>query len=204
MNTSKNKSLPYKSVNIGILGVHGSREEHALALKSLGAPSIVLRSPEDFKKIDGIILPGGESTSFGRLLQWSNLLTPLKKAIFEQNIPVFGTCAGAILLSQKGSEYGLSALDIEINRNAYGRQIDSFSESIQIDTDPTPFHAVFIRAPQILSCGKEVQILASYNKTPVLVQEKNRLACTFHPELTKDFRIHDRFLSLCIKHSIAS
>lgn len=193
--STKNKNIPR---TIGILGVHGSREEHALALKSLGAKSIFLRSPKDFTTIDGIILPGGESTSFGRLLQWSNLLEPLKNAIFKQNLPVLGTCAGAILLSSEGSEYGLGALDIEINRNAYGRQVDSFSENILLENDPQPFHAIFIRAPQILSCGKEVNILASYNASPVLVQQKNRIACTFHPELTHDFRIHERFLTLCV------
>ena len=115
---------------IGILGMHGSREEHATMMESLGYQTILLREKKDYENISGIILPAGESTSFGRLLNWTDTKEIFEQKILQEHIPVFGTCAGAILLSQKGSEYGINAIDIDIKRNAYGRQVDSFGDEI--------------------------------------------------------------------------
>ena len=183
---------------IGILGIHGSREEHAEKMQQLGFETIFLREKEDYKNISGIILPGGESSSFGRLLEWTETRKILEKKIKEEHIPVFGTCAGAILLAQKGSEYSLQALDIDIDRNAYGRQVDSFSDEVEIKGNPEKFHAVFIRAPKITRVGEDIEVLAKEGNTPVLVRDnqKNILASSFHPELTSDTRIHEIFAKM--------
>ncbi len=185
---------------IGILGVHGSREEHANHIHRLGAQTRFVRNSEDLKGIDGIIFPGGESTSFGRLMQWSGFAEVLTHKIVNEKLPVFGTCAGAILLSNSGSEFSMHALDIVVDRNAYGRQVDSFSEEISIPLFPDkPFHCIFIRAPKIASVGANAHVLARYNDYPILVQSISHpiLAATFHPELTDDARIHEYFLNLC-------
>jgi 5'-phosphate synthase pdxT subunit len=186
---------------IGILALHGSREEHAKAMEKLGYDIVFLREEKDFKNISGIILPGGESSSFGRLLEWSGIRNILEKKILEENIPTFGTCAGAILLAKKGSEYSIGAIDIEIDRNAYGRQVDSFSEEIEIRGESEKFHALFIRAPKIIATGESVEILAKERENPVLVQnsQKNILVSTFHPELTNDTRIHEIFAEMIEK-----
>lgn len=193
---------------IGILGMHGSREEHAAMMHKLGYDTIFLREEKNYKNISGIILPGGESTSFGKLLKRTNTRKILEKKILQDHIPVFGTCAGAILLSQKGSDYCLKALDININRNAYGTQIQSFSDEINIKNFSSPFHALFIRAPQIESIGKSaeknIEILAEYNNQIVLAHDikNNILVSTFHPELTSDTRIHKIFADMVEKFSM--
>lgn len=184
---------------IGILGAHGSREEHADILHSLGVQTVLVKTPEDLNGLRGIVLPGGESTSFGRLIEWSGLQDALYTKIKDEKLPAFGTCAGAILLAKTGSEFAMNAIDIEIDRNAYGRQVDSFSEDIFISEIATEisFHALFIRAPQITSVGADAKVLASYRQKPVLVQSTTHpvLAATFHPELTLDARIHHYFLT---------
>lgn len=192
---------------IGILGLHGSREEHAVAMKILGYKTVLLRKKEDFSDISGIILPGGESSSFGRVLKWSGLENILKEKILQEKIPVFGTCAGAILLAKKGSDYSIGAIDIEIDRNAYGRQIDSFAQDIIIQGEEKKFHALFIRAPKIVKINTDrinredvesVEILSKESENPVLVRDtkKKILVATFHPELTKDTRIHEIFVRM--------
>lgn len=186
---------------VGILAAHGSREEHAHMMNTLGCDTIFLRSPQDFEGIDGIILPGGESPSFGRLLKWSNMRDIMIEYISERKVPVFGTCAGAILLAKTGSEYALKSIDMDIDRNAYGRQVDSFSDEIEIQGCNTKFHGVFIRAPKITRAGENLTILASYNNDPILVQEGNVLSSTFHPELTKDTRVHEIFLEMMNRES---
>ncbi len=186
---------------IGILGIHGSREEHAEMMEKLGFETRFLREKEDYAEISGIILPGGESSALGRLLEWTDTRDILTKKIVEEGIPVFGTCAGAILLAHSGSEYALDSIDIDIDRNAYGRQVDSFSEEIEISgisNDSKKFHALFIRAPKITRVGNNIKILAEERGSPVLVQdfEKKILVSTFHPELTKDTRIHEIFAKM--------
>ena len=186
---------------IGILGIHGSREEHAEAMQKLGFEIIFLREKEDYSEISGIILPGGESSSFGRLLEWTDTRQVLEQKILKEKIPVFGTCAGAILLAKKGSEYSLGAIDIDIDRNAYGRQIDSFSDEIDLAGESQKFHGLFIRAPKIVKIGESVEVLANYDGCPVLVLDNAQkiLVSTFHPELTSDTRIHEIFAEMMTK-----
>ncbi len=179
--------------------MHGSREEHAEKMQQLGCETIFLRNEKDFEGIDGIILPGGESTSFKLLLEKTGLEKTLKKYIDEKKIATFGTCAGIILLSSSGTKNNMNVLDIAIDRNAYGRQIDSFSDEIEIEGFSKKFHAIFIRAPQIKSIGENIKVLARYDNKPILVQSENILAATFHPELTNDKRIHEIFYNMIIK-----
>jgi len=200
-NQKKTGKLRKTKKTIGILGIHGSREEHARAMQRLGFETIFLREKEDYSEISGIILPGGESSSFGRLLEWTDTRQILTQKIFQENIPVFGTCAGAILLASKGSEYSLGAVDIDIDRNAYGRQIDSFSENLEISEireESQKFHALFIRAPKIIRVGESVEVLAKHEENPVLIRDSQKkiLVSTFHPELTEDTRIHEIFAEM--------
>lgn len=195
-------------MKIGILGLHGSKDEHAKIIEQLGHMVVFLKNKNDFAQLDGIILPGGESTSFGRLLEWSRIKNILKTKILEENIPVFGTCAGSILLASSGSEYCIGALNMKIDRNAYGRQVDSFSDTICIQTNKKKenktFHAIFIRAPKIKDIQSDIEILAEYKNSPVLVRSKTspRLAATFHPELTNDHTIHKIFIDMIQKHQL--
>ncbi len=195
---------------IGVLGFHGSVEEHAAVLEKCGANVVLVKSMKDLGKVRGLIIPGGESTHLSKLLKANGLFDALKKRIRE-GMPVFGTCAGAILLAKKingarGAK-SLGAIDIEISRNAYGRQIDSFETDIKIPATgdridgvsrryngAKNFHAVFIRAPKIKKIGRGVEILAKYGDEIVMCRRKNILISTFHPELTSDVRIHKYFI----------
>ncbi len=184
---------------IGILAIQGSREEHAEILKKLGVDFLYVRNKEELARVDAIILPGGESTTIGMLMARNSLNSALKAAI-AGGLPVYGTCAGAILLAKKivGNQQAdtLGLMDIGILRNAYGAQLDSFVTDLKVPVlGKEALEAVFIRAPQIENVGKAVEILAEYNKKPVLVREKNMLVSTFHPELTEDTRVHKYFLS---------
>lgn len=184
---------------IGILAIQGSREEHAEILKKLGVDFLYVRNKEELARVDAIILPGGESTTIGMLMARNSLNSALKAAI-AGGLPVYGTCAGAILLAKKivGNQQAdtLGLMDIGILRNAYGAQLDSFVTELNVPAlGKEALEAVFIRAPQIENVGKGVEILAEYNKKPVLVREKNMLVSTFHPELTEDTRVHKYFLS---------
>ncbi|MEI7510580.1 MAG: pyridoxal 5'-phosphate synthase glutaminase subunit PdxT [Candidatus Peregrinibacteria bacterium] len=185
-------------LKIGILGFHGSREEHANSMQKLGFQTVFLRTPEDFHDIAGIILPGGESGSFGRSLLWSGVREMLAQKILQEKIPVFGTCAGSILLAKNGSEYSLGAIDMDVDRNAYGRQVDSFSTEIVLPGEELPFHAIFIRAPKIIRVGQGCKILAEHAGNPILVHNSSQkiLVSSFHPELTPDTRIHKIFAEM--------
>lgn len=186
-------------VKIGILGIQGSREEHEKMLKKAGAKVIWVLKVEDLEKIQGLIIPGGESTAIGKALKREGLFEPLLAKI-QQGLPVWGTCAGAILLANEGSPYSLQVIDIAVERNAYGRQTDSFEQEVNLVFDPKkPFKSVCIRAPRIKKIGKNVKILATINDEPAFVQEKNVLASTFHPELTSDKRVHQYFVNICKK-----
>jgi len=177
-------SVRYSPPRIGILAIHGSVEEHAIALNKLNFNSVEIRTPDDFANLAGLILPGGESTTLTSLITKFNIKTELKKFI-QSDKPVFGTCAGLILLAQFGF------LDVEVKRNAYGRQLSSFEEDLKIPIlGKKKFPGVFIRAPRIVSVGKNIDILAQLNKVPVFVRQKNIFAASFHPELTIDLRIH--------------
>jgi 5'-phosphate synthase pdxT subunit len=189
-------------VTIGVLAVQGDFEEHMAMLETLGVEVKDVRLPRDLHGIDGIILPGGESTAMTTIMLRRGMWDALKKA-FEEGLPAYGTCAGSILLAKDigaGSDrvkpFGM--IDMVIERNAYGRQIASrevFLEEHELGEDE-PLHAVFIRAPRIVKVGPAVKVLATYDGDPVLVREGNFLASTFHPELTDDYRVHEYFVKM--------
>ena len=186
---------------VGVLALQGDFAAHASALARAGAEPVLVRDAGEFSEIDGLVIPGGESTTMLKLLHYDNLLEPLTQ--FAREKPVFGTCAGAILLARQVSNPGqesLGMLDIDVERNGYGRQIDSRVAEIEPEAEfrersaPGKLEAVFIRAPIIRRAGPRTTVLARYRGDPVLVEEGRHLAATFHPELTKDSRIHQLFL----------
>ena len=178
---------------VGILALQGDFQAHEKALEAAGANTLQVRSEEELNRVDGLVIPGGESTTMLKLLGYMNLLEPLRK--FAEEKPIFGTCAGAILLAnqvESPKQESLEAIDMTIERNAYGRQIDSRVASIEYEGKP--LEAVFIRAPIIRRTGPGVKVLAEYEGTPVLIEQGKHLASTFHPELTGDSRVHELFL----------
>lgn len=190
---------------IGILALQGDFYKHRELLTKLKVKTELIRNKDELRGIDGLILPGGESTTIGKLMARFNLLDHVKDAI-NQGLPVYGTCAGAILLAEKIEFYNqakLGVLDITISRNAYGRQVDSFETDIVLKmNNNSPFRCVFIRAPIITQAGNNVEILGTYNNNPVLVRQKNILASTFHPELTDNTAVHEYFLNSIVKNSL--
>ncbi|ACB08819.1 MULTISPECIES: pyridoxal 5'-phosphate synthase glutaminase subunit PdxT [unclassified Thermotoga] len=186
-------------MKIGVLGVQGDVREHVEALHKLGVETLIVKLPEQLDMVDGLILPGGESTTMIRILKEMDMDEKLVERI-NNGLPVFATCAGVILLAKRIENYSqekLGVLDITVERNAYGRQVESFETFVEIPAvGKDPFRAIFIRAPRIVETGKNVEILATYDYDPVLVKEGNILACTFHPELTDDLRLHRYFLEM--------
>ncbi len=182
---------------IGVLAIQGDYAAHAEALTEAGAEAVEVRNREELDGLDGLILPGGESTTILKFLERKGLFDALKE--FTAKRPVFGTCAGAILLAREvrhPKQRSLEALDAVVDRNAYGRQIDS-----TILTEPTslpggPLEMVFIRAPRLAETGSDVEVLARREGSPVLVRQGNLLAATFHPELSSDRRIHRLFVDM--------
>ncbi|MCL4407680.1 MAG: pyridoxal 5'-phosphate synthase glutaminase subunit PdxT [Thermotogae bacterium] len=185
-------------MKIGILGMQGDIEEHLAIMEKIGVDSIRVKSIKTLETVDGLIMPGGESTTMLKLLKLTGLFDVLKEKI-EKGFPVYGTCAGLILLANEvehPAQDSLDVLDLSVSRNGYGRQINSFHAEISIPAiGDKPFDAVFIRAPVITKVGK-LDVLASYNHTPVFVSRKNIIASTFHPELSDDTRIHEFFLEM--------
>ena len=189
---------------IGVLALQGAFREHVAALTRLGAPTREVRQLKDMEGIGAMVIPGGESTTIGKLLVDLGMLEPLRERI-EGGMPVYGSCAGLILLCRhiEGSEQPrLGVLDATVRRNAFGRQVDSFEADLAIpELGPEPLPAVFIRAPVILSTGPAVQVLARVEmdgaERAVAVREGRILATSFHPELTPDTRFHQYFLNLC-------
>ncbi|HZX45054.1 MAG TPA: pyridoxal 5'-phosphate synthase glutaminase subunit PdxT [Candidatus Nanoarchaeia archaeon] len=182
-------------MRIGVLALQGSVSEHIQILKRCGVTPIEVRLPEDLKHVDGLVIPGGESTTIGKLMERFWLDIEIKRK-YEQGMPIYGTCAGAILLAKHivgSTQARLGLMDITVKRNDYGRQVDSFEADLTIQDKP--FKGIFIRAP-IIKAHKGCKVLAEYNKHPVLVQQKNLLAGTFHPELTNDTLIHEYFISM--------
>ena len=179
---------------IGVLALQGDFEAHQKALARAGARGVEVRTAADLEAVDALIIPGGESTTMLKLLQDEGLLEPLRR--FGERRPIFGTCAGAILLASRvthPAQESLGLMDIEVERNAYGRQLES--HVAKIEEEEGPMEAVFIRAPVIRSVGPSVRVLARYKGDPVLVQQGRHMAATFHPELTDDDRVHLRFLN---------
>ncbi|MEO6981883.1 MAG: pyridoxal 5'-phosphate synthase glutaminase subunit PdxT [Edaphobacter sp.] len=182
---------------IGVLALQGAFEAHAKTLQSLGVTAKLIRTPAELKDLDGLIIPGGESTTFLKFLERGGFLDALHT--FVQATPTFGTCAGAILLAKdvvNPAQKSLALLDITVERNAYGRQIDSTILTSPTTLEGGPLEMVFIRAPRITRTGPGVEVLATRDNFPVLVREGHILAATFHPELSTDTRIHQLFLDL--------
>jgi pyridoxal 5'-phosphate synthase pdxT subunit len=180
---------------VGVLALQGDFEAHKKALEQAGAEAIEVRSAEDLRNVDGLIIPGGESTTMMKLLEQEKLLEPI--ADFGQRRPIFGTCAGAILLASDVSnpaQKSLGLMDISVQRNAYGRQLDSRIALLHPEGFDRDLEAVFIRAPIIRRTGPAAKVLAKFGDDPVLVEQGRHLAATFHPELTADPRIHLMFL----------
>jgi len=173
---------------VGVLAVQGNFREHAEMLRRLDADVVEVRKPEQLAELDGLVVPGGESTTFMRLMR----LYGLDEAVRAFGGPIFGTCAGMIVLDRNH----LGVVDVEVERNAWGRQVHSFEADLAIDGDDEPLHGVFIRAPWIANAGPDVEILASHEGHPVLAREGRVLVAAFHPELTDDTRVHERFLEL--------
>ena len=179
---------------MGVLALQGDFEAHRRAIESAGATAVEVRRVADLDKLDGLVIPGGESTTMLRLLREEQLLEPLRE--FGERKPIFGTCAGAILLATEvlhPAQDSLGLIDMTVERNGYGRQIDS--RIVEIDLEGQPAEAVFIRAPVIRRLGGEVKVLATYADTPVLVEQGRHLAATFHPELSANSHIHRQFIS---------
>jgi 5'-phosphate synthase pdxT subunit len=180
--------------HIGVLALQGDYEKHARALERAGAQVSEVRTVSELEGLDGLVIPGGESTAMLKLLDRESLFEPLRE--FGSRKPIFGTCAGAILLATKvenPEQASLGLVDIAVQRNAYGRQLDSRVAQIEGDGFGT-LEAVFIRAPIIRNAGPGVHVLASYNGDPVLVEQGRHLVATFHPELSGDDRVHGYFL----------
>jgi 5'-phosphate synthase pdxT subunit len=190
-------------LTIGILALQGAYQAHAQTLRLLGANPRLVKTPEDLVGIDGLIMPGGESTTMLKFLERNDFLAILKT--FVESTPTFGTCAGAILLAkdvEHPAQASLAALDITVERNAYGRQIDSTILRNETTLEGGPLEMVFIRAPRITRTGPDVEVLANRDGFPVLVRSGHLLAATFHPELSDDTRVHQLFLDL-IRHNPA-
>lgn len=171
-----------------MLALQGAFREHVRALRSLGADAVEVRLPEELDGLDGLVIPGGESTAITRLMR----LYGLEDAIRAFAAPVFGTCAGMILLDRAH----LGLVDVEVDRNGYGRQVASFEADLDLAGDDEPLRGVFIRAPRVLAHGAGVEVLATHAGEPVLLRQGRFLVASFHPELTDDPRVHERFLDL--------
>ncbi|NNE95299.1 MAG: pyridoxal 5'-phosphate synthase glutaminase subunit PdxT [Acidimicrobiales bacterium] len=186
---------------IGVLALQGAFRRHVEALEALGVTGVEVRAPADLDGIDGLILPGGESTAMSLLLGANELTEPCRDVI-AGGLPVFGTCAGMILLAEKvldgrSDQVQLSDVPITVRRNGYGRQLASFEADLEIAGETEPFRAVFIRAPKVEQVDPAVEVLATVDDDPVLIRYRNVLAAAFHPELTPDLRLHRVFLLEC-------
>ena len=180
-------------MKIGVLAVQGNFREHAAMLRRLGADPIEVRKPEQLEGLDALVIPGGESTTFMRLMR----LYGLDEAVRAFEGPMLGTCAGMIVLDRRH----LGAVDIEVDRNAYGRQVASFEADLALTGDAEPLRGVFIRAPRVREMGPAVEVLAELDGEPVLLREGRVIVASFHPELTDDTRVHERFLDLVREES---
>jgi pyridoxal 5'-phosphate synthase pdxT subunit len=175
-------------MTIGVLAVQGNFREHAAMLRRLGVQVVEVRKAEQLQGLDGLVIPGGESTTFMRLMRLYGLDEAVRR--FEQ--PIFGTCAGMIVLDREH----LGLVDLVVDRNAYGRQVASFEADLALEGEDEPLRGVFIRAPRVRELGAGVEVLAEHDGEPVLVRDGRFLVASFHPELTDDTRVHERFVEL--------
>ncbi len=193
---------PWHGRRVGVLALQGAFAEHRVALTRLGCEVVDVRTPAQLGGVDALAMPGGESTTMSRLLGTSGLYEALETRLAD-DLPVFGTCAGMILLARqvvdgRPDQRTFGAIDITVRRNGYGRQVDSFEADLAVVGLDVPFRAVFIRAPKLESLGAGVEVLASHDGTPVLVRggiHRQILCASFHPELTADVRVHELFLT---------
>ena len=187
-------------MEVGVLAIQGDFAEHIAVLGKLGVTAREIRLPEQLDSLDGLIIPGGESTTLSRLMTIYNLREPIAQMALHGHA-VWGTCAGMIMLSREITEQDpvpLDVMDIGVQRNAFGRQVDSFEQDLNVSAlGGTPYHAIFIRAPVIIRVGQGVKVLSALeDERPVAVQQGNLMATSFHPELTNDYRFHSYFLDL--------
>ncbi len=189
-------------MKVGVLALQGAFARHASALAEVGASPVEVRTPEQLAGVDALVMPGGESTTVSMLLDMAQLRGPLAERIAD-GLPVFGTCAGMILLASnvadgRSDQESLGAIDMDVRRNGYGRQIDSFEVDLAISCDgmdpDLPFHGVFIRAPLVERVGDGVEVLAEVDGNPVLCRWGSVMVASFHPELTSDTRLHELFV----------
>ena len=180
---------------IGVLALQGAVREHMQMIEALGCEAVQVIRAENLVGLDGLILPGGESTTMRKLLDRYELLEPIR-LLATKGLPMFGTCAGLILLAREVVDFEphVAVMDVKVARNSYGRQVDSFEVDLDIEGIGENVPAVFIRAPHIVSVGEKVKILATYDDRIVLAQDGHLLGCSFHPELTKDTRIMQYFI----------
>ena len=186
-----------------MLALQGDFREHLATLAALGAEGIEVRTPDQLEAVDALVIPGGESTTIGKLAVRFGLMEPLRRRI-EEGMPVYGTCAGMILLAREvtdGEQPLVGALDVVVERNAFGRQNESFEEELAIEGLEEPLRAVFIRAPWVAKVGEGVEVLASVDDHPVVVRQGHILASAFHPELTGDHRLHQMLLDWLVDRS---
>jgi 5'-phosphate synthase pdxT subunit len=187
-------------VTIGVLALQGDFREHANMTSALGVDVRLIRLPEDLTGVDGLIVPGGESTTMGKLMQSFGLDQAITERFNSGTLAIYGTCAGMILLASdiqdRSEQPRLGLLDVTVRRNAFGRQKESSEEDLAVEGLDSPFHAIFIRAPVIIRTGPQVKVLAAVSEGPVCVQQGRILASSFHPELGTDTRIHEHFLRL--------
>ena len=185
-------------MKVGVLALQGAFVAHGRVLRALGAEPHEVRSPDDLDRVDALVMPGGESTTMSMLLASSQLYEPIADRLAD-GMPAFGTCAGMILLARgvldgRDDQRSFGVLDVDVRRNAFGRQVDSFEAELEVAGLDAPFHGVFIRAPVVERCGEAVDVLASIEGKAVLVRDGNVIAAAFHPELSDDDRIHRLFL----------
>ncbi|OIS63027.1 pyridoxal 5'-phosphate synthase subunit PdxT [Bacillus subtilis] len=185
-------------LTIGVLGLQGAVREHIHAIEACGAAGLVVKRSEQLNEIDGLILPGGESTTMRRLIDTYQFMEPLRE-FAAQGKPMFGTCAGLIILAKEiaGSDNPhLGLLNVVVERNSFGRQVDSFEADLTIKGLDEPFTGVFIRAPHILDAGENVEVLSKHNGRIVAAKQGQFLGCSFHPELTEDHRVTQLFVQM--------
>ena len=184
-------------MKVGVLGLQGDVREHARSLEAAGATAVVVKRPDELHAVDALVLPGGESTTIGKLMDRFELLEPLVERA-AAGMPLYGTCAGMILMAREirgehSAPLRLNLMDVTVRRNAYGRQVDSFESDIRIG-DIEDFRAVFIRAPLVEEVGTGVDVLGEHDGHPVIVRQGHLLASSFHPEMTGDPRVHELFV----------
>jgi len=196
-----------KKISIGVLGIQGAISEHIVSMKNglketnMPGEVFVINRKREINDINALIIPGGESTTISKVLHKSDLYTDISKRIEEDNLPVMGTCAGCVILAKEITDNSndvklLNAMNMQVERNAFGRQKESFEKTIYIKDFSSPYDAVFIRAPVINRIWGKCKILAKVDKKIVMARQDNILAISFHPELTRDFRIHKYFLDM--------